>query len=367
MLKILSVSMFILKFDITNFEKIQPEKNRKGRIFNYLISLFFPVLFCGSIVNAQQIKATARLDSTRILIGDQIKYFLEIDYPNTATVEFPQLPDTLAGLIEVLGKTKIDTISTENNSALMKQIRAYTITSFDSGSYRIPPQWFKINVNGMIDSVPTNGVTLDVLTMQIDTTRGLTDIKMPYGAPVTLKEVTPYILGVMLIGAIIFLILYSIKRKKKNKPLFSMPAKPKEPPHVIALRELDRIKNEKIWQQEKTKQYYSEVTDVLRTYIESRFKIMAMEQTTDEILGNFKYRKDLVSDKSYQYLSQILTVADLVKFAKYKPLPDDDNLTLVNSYFFVNDTKKEEIKKPELTEKKEDNSTEANSNSEKDV
>jgi hypothetical protein len=203
--------------------------------------------------------------------------------------------------------------------------------------------------------------------MVIDTTRGLTDIKMPYGAPVTLKEVTPYILGVMLIGAIIFLILYSIKRKKKNKPFFAMPVKPKEPPHIIALRELDRIKNEKIWQKEKIKQYYSEVTDVLRNYIEERFEIPAMEQTTHEILESFKYRRDLLGEKSFQNLSQILSLADLVKFAKYKPLPDDNNLTLVNSYFFVNETKKEEIRKPENTGNVVENSVEDNSKSEKDV
>ncbi len=346
--------------------RIQTDRDQSflTRRFKFLFILIF--LFSAVAGQAQQIKATARLDSTNILIGDQVKLFLEIDHPKSATVEFPQVPDSLAGLIEVLGKTKIDTITPENNSDLLKQIRAYTITCFDSGSYRIPPQWFKINVNGAIDSVPTNGVTLNVHTMAIDTTRGLTDIKMPYAAPVTLKEVTPYIIGVMLIGAILFLVLYSIKRKKKNKPLFSLPVKPKEPAHIIALRELDRIKNEKIWQQEKIKQYYSEVTDVLRIYIEDRFEIRAMEQTTDEIMGSFKYRKDLVSDKSFQYLSQILTLADLVKFAKYNPLPDDNNLTLVNSYFFVNDTKKEEIKKAE-PEKTENNSSEVNSNTEKDV
>jgi hypothetical protein len=259
-----------------------------------------------------------------------------------------------------LGKTKIDTVQIEN-SELEKQIRSYTITSFDSGSYRISPQWFKINVNGTVDSVPTNGVSLHVYSMEIDTTRGLTDIKMPYAAPLTLKEVTPYILGVLLLGAIIFLALYSIKRRKKNKPFFALPVKPKEPPHIIALRELDRIKSEKIWQKEKTKQYYSEVTDVLRTYIEDRFEIRAMEQTTDEILDSFRYRKDLISEKNYQNLSQILSVADLVKFAKYKTLPDDDNLTLVNSYFFVNDTKKEEPKKAENAEKSEENNSEENS------
>jgi len=140
-----------------------------------------------------------------------------------------------------------------------------------------------------------------------------------------------------------------------------MPVKPKEAPHVIALRELDRIKNEKIWQKDKTKQYYSEVTDVLRNYIEDRFEIRAMEQTTDEIMDSFKYRRDLLSEKSFTNLGQILSIADLVKFAKYKTLPDDDNLTLVNSYFFVNDTKKEEPKKPEIAEKSEENSTEVNS------
>lgn len=330
----------------------------KFRINQYI--LFFILLIIAGTTRAQQIKATARIDSTNILLGDQIEYFLEIEYPKNATVEFPQISDSLQSLIEVLGKSKIDTIDLENKE-FQKQIRSYTITCFDSGSYRIAPKWFKINVNGLTDSVPTNGVSLFVHSMAIDTTRGLTDIKMPYSAPLTLKEVTPYILGVILIAAIIFLILYSIKRRKKNKPFFALPAKPKEPAHIIALRELDRIKNEKIWQKDKTKEYYSEVTDVLRTYIEDRFDMRAMEQTTDEILDGFRYRKDLLSEKTFTNLSQILTVADLVKFAKYKPLPDDDNLTLVNSYFFVNETKKEEPKKTEAPEKAEENITEENS------
>lgn len=326
----------------------------------YIYLLFFVMVISAGTTRAQQIKATARIDSTNILLGDQIEYFLEIEYPKDATVEFPNITDSLQSLIEVLGKSKIDTVDLDNK-AFQKQMRSYTITCFDSGSYRIAPKWFKINVNGKTDSVPTNGVSLFVHSMAIDTTRGLTDIKMPYSAPLTLKEVTPYILGIILIAAIIFLVIYSIKRRKKNKPFFSLPAKPKEPAHIVALRELDRIKNEKIWQKEKTKQYYSEVTDVLRVYIEDRFDMRAMEQTTDEILDGFRYRKDLLSEKSFTNLSQILSLADLVKFAKYKTLPDDDNLTLVNSYFFVNETKKEEPKKPEVSEKAEENITEENS------
>ena len=322
--------------------------------FRIYIIFILILTVAGQKANAQRIKATATLDSTNILLGDQIKLFLEIDHPKNIEVEFPQVPDTIQSLIEVLERSGIDTFELDNEE-FQKQIQSYTITCFDSGSYRIPPYWFKIDVDGRVDSIPSNGVTLNVYSMEIDTTKGPTDIKMPYDAPLTLKEVTPYILGVMLLGAIIFLILYSIKRKKKNQPLFSRPQKPKEPAHIIALRELDRIKAQKIWQQGKTKQYYSEVTEALRVYIEDRFEIPAMEQTSDETIESFRFRRDLLSEKSFTNLSQILKLADLVKFAKYKPLPDDDNLSLVNAYFFINDTKKVEIKKPEEIKEEEEN------------
>lgn len=337
----------------------QPERSRRLRMAGVNLLFVFVFFLMAGIGNAQQIKATASLDSTNILIGDQVKLFLEIDHPKNVKVEFPQVPDTIQNLIEVLGRSKTDTFELDDTE-LIKQIQSYTITSFDSGSHRIPPYWFTFELNGMVDSVPSNGVTLNVYSMQIDTTKGPTDIKMPYDAPLTLKEVIPYILGVILIGAIVFLALYSIKRKKKNQPIFVRPQKPKEPAHVVALRELDRIKNEKLWQKEKTKQYYSEVTETLREYIEDRFTIPAMEQTSDEIMASFRTRKELLSEKSFNNLSQILSLADLVKFAKYKPLPDDDNLTLVNAYFFVNDTKKEEPKKAGAKEnnKEEDENSE---------
>ncbi len=316
-----------------------------------IILFFIATVFAGQ-VHAQRIKATASLDSAKILIGDQVKLFLEIDHPKNVDVTFPQIPDTINSLIEVLSRSGIDTFEADNEK-FMKQIQAYTITCFDSGAYRIPPYWFKIDMDGNIDSVPSNGVTLQVFSMEIDTTKGPTDIKMPYDAPLTLKEVTPYILGVILIGAIIFFLLYSIKRKKKNQPIFARPKKPKEPAHIIALRELDRIKTEKVWQKGKTKQYYSELTDTLRTYIEDRFAIRAMEQVTDEILDSFRAQKSLLNDKNFANLSQILQLADLVKFAKYQPLPDDDNLALVNAYFFINETKKEDPKKAEKSENQE--------------
>lgn len=290
--------------------------------------------------NAQRIKATASLDSANVLLGDQVKLFLEIDHPADLPIEFPEVPDTLLQKIEVLGRSEIDTFEVDDET-MQKQIRSFLITSFDSGFYRIPPFWFKIDVDGRMDSIPTNGVSFHVHSMPVDTTMGPTDIKLPYDAPVTLKEVIPYILGMILIAAILFFIFYAYSRRKNNKPLFVLPKKPKEPEHVIALRELDRIKDEKLWQKGKIKEYYSEVTEVLRKYIESRYEIPAMEQTSDETLSAFSKKRDLLKEKTFNNLSRILKLADLVKFAKYQPLPDEDNMTLIDAYFFVNDTKKE--------------------------
>ena len=132
--------------------------------------------------------------------------------------------------------------------------------------------------------------------------------------------------------------------------MFTKPERPAEPAHIVALRELDRIKIQKLWQQEKIKQYYSEVSDTIRTYIQNRFDIQAMEQTSGETIGIFKQQKELVDGKTLDQLQHILSLADLVKFAKYVPLPDDNNLTLMNAYFFVNQTKKEVIKTPEKPE-----------------
>lgn len=311
----------------------------KLKIIPYFITVL--ILLSGSAYG-QRIKATASLDSTNILLGDQVRLFLEIDHPVNIQVSFPKVPDMIIDRIEVLRRFEPDTFETDDSN-YQKQIQSFLITSFDSGSYVIPPFWFKINLDNRVDSIRTNPVTLNVYSLPIDTTRGPTDIKMPYDAPVTLKEVTPYILGAILIGAILFFIFYALRRKKNNKPLFVLPKKPKEPAHVIALRELDRIKKEKLWQQGKTKQFYSEITETLRRYIEERFEIKAMEQTSDETLESFQIRSGLLDNKTYNNLNMILKTADLVKFAKYQTLPDDDNMTLVNAYFFVDNTKIEKL------------------------
>ena len=308
------------------------------------------VLLSGNIqlLRAQQVKVKASIDSTHMLIGDQMKLILEIEKPKDMDIQFPVVPDTMSSHIEVVNRLPVDTFAMDDKDR-EKLSQSILISSFDSGSHVIPPFYFKIKYNQFVDSIATKALMLEVLTMKIDTTKGPVDIKMPYAAPLTLKEVTPYILGIILIGAIIFFIFYYFRWKKKNVPLFNKPEKPKEPAHVIALHQLDLIKAQKLWQQEKIKQYYSEVADTIRNYIENRFGIPAMEQTSAETIGVFKQSKELIDGNSLNEIQHILSLADLVKFAKYTPLPDDNNLTLMNAYFFVNQTKKEDVKASERT------------------
>ncbi len=296
------------------------------------------------LAQAQQIQARAVLDSTNILIGDQVNLRLELSQPNNLDIEFPVIGDSLSASVEVIAQSPLDTFELDEENQI-RIIQNLTITSFDSGQQVVPPFYFRLKYDNLYDSIETLSASFFVHSMPLDTTKGPVDIKKPYGAPVTLKEVTPYILGVILIGALIFFLFYYIQRRRKNKPLFVKPPKPKEPAHIIALRELDRIKDEKLWQTEHLKDYYSMVSDTLRTYIEDRFNIQAMEYTTEETIQAFERQKELLSGKSLEELKSILSLSDLVKFAKYTPLPDDHNLTLMNAYFFVNQTKLED-KKP---------------------
>ena len=122
---------------------------------------------------------------------------------------------------------------------------------------------------------------------------------------------------------------------------------PKLPPHEQAIKELDEIKQQKLWQQGRSKEYYTLITDTLRKYIEERFGINAMEMTSGEILELI--RKNSEAQSVYDNLRQILQLADFVKFAKMNPLPDENDLSMMNAYLFVNQTKVEEMQEPEST------------------
>ena len=172
-----------------------------------LIALLTIVLSGTGMAQTSKIKATASLDSTRILIGDQVKLYLEIEQPKNAKIQFPQISDSITSAIEVIERSPLDTFKL-SDAEQIKIIQNFTITSFDTGVQIVPQFRFLLKHDGVSDSIYTKPLALEVHGMQLDTTKGPVDIKKPYAAPVTLKEVTPYILGVILIAAIIFFIFY---------------------------------------------------------------------------------------------------------------------------------------------------------------
>jgi hypothetical protein len=169
------------------------------------------------------------------------------------------------------------------------------------------------------------------------------DIKGVQEPPFVFGDYILEILLFLFVYALVLLVIWLVLRKKYHVARETdKPAGPLLPPHVVAMMELDRLKSEKIWKRGKSKEYYTELSDILRKYIFRRFQINALEMTTDEILALFKRDKNMQS--VYQNLRQILQLADLVKFAKIQPLENENELSIMNSYLFVNQTKIEEIK-----------------------
>jgi len=260
----------------------------------YLCSLV--ILFLSlSLVNGQEIRLKTALEHDSIWLGDQIKLLIVVDQTAGKKIEFPQIRDSI-NKIEILKRSKIDTSRLAGTQIQLKQ--TYLVTCFDSGAHFIPPFYFRFKNGDHTDSLRSNSLILFVKLPPVDLKKGPADIKKPFSAPVTFKEIAPWLLGIILLAAIIFLVIYAISRRNKNRPLFQRPAKPKLPPHLIALQELDKLKDEQLWQQEKVKDYYTRLTDIIRVYIEDRFVMTAMEQTTHEILTGFKNRKSKIDAKS---------------------------------------------------------------------
>ncbi|MCU4176110.1 hypothetical protein [Carboxylicivirga sp. N1Y90] len=309
----------------------------------YLLSFGFLLLTLS--MTAQNVSVSAKLDSTVTYIGGQMDLKIQMSQPNDIQLAFPTFKDTITKSVEIVRVNPIDTLSTENNRFLLEQ--RYRITSFDSGLHYIPPIVFEEAGKLLDKTLQTDHMSLMVVNPfeEVDPQKGITDIKQPIDTPFLLSEIQKYFPFVILfIFLVVGTTLAIMKYRGRDIPVnIFKKEEPKIPPHVIALNKLDEIKGEKLWQRSLTKQYYSKLTDALRHYIEERFEVSAMEQTSDEILASFK-TIDFSDDKSFENLKQILRTADLVKFAKHEPFPDENDMSMINAYFFINQTKIEEIK-----------------------
>ncbi|MBR3615589.1 MAG: hypothetical protein IKL56_03085 [Bacteroidaceae bacterium] len=301
----------------------------------YIISLV--LLLQISAATAQNVILNAKLDTFAMRIGEQTRARLELSIDSGYNVVLPELEkEKLVEGIEILESKEY---SQNVDGGRKNYIQEYLITSFDSTRYEIPP--FEVVVDK--DTFASNRLILDVYSVEIDTAN-INNIAGPaevVDVQLTWEEFRDAIyLAIILILVAVALVMTTISLVK-NKPIIRIvKVKPKLPSHVIAINRIDEIRNnESLSAEGNEKEYYTQLTDVLREYMHDRFGIDAQEMTTSEIIDELLKIKDKESIKE---LKDILEVADLVKFAKMKPDERENRLNMTNAIEFVNETKNAE-------------------------
>lgn len=279
------------------------------------------------------IVVSASIDSTMLFIGDQTNLHLQATCGSSEQVQMPVYGESLIDGIEIVERSNIDT--TFLNDGRYQLSQQLTLTSFKDSLFYIAPLPF---VSGE-DTFWTESLSLNVIQpFEIDTTLAITDIKPIAKAPVWVWGIIRWILLALLIAGLAvggyYLSLY-IGRRKGIIP--EAPKEPERPAEEVALEKLDQIKEQKIWQSGQVKEYHTQLTDVVREYIGRRFDVSSSEKTSDETLREMKpllkEQKDL-----YEKLRKMLSLADLVKFAKWTTTPDENELSLKTAYDFVHET-----------------------------
>lgn len=305
--------------------------------------LFFLLCWVPTLM-AQSFTVSSELDSASIQIGEQARLRLSVARPANLEVTVPILSDTITQGIEIVEIVKPDTLQLGNERIQVNY--DYLVTSFDSGFYFVPSYTYA----AAGDTLQTQPLGLSVTTVAVNPdTDDIKTIKPIMDAPFYWSELFTWVgyglLVLVLIAVIVLLLLKYVFNKKV--PFISATPPPVIPPHIVALTRLEEIKAAKVWQTGNPKAFYTDVTDVLRVYLEGRFAINAMELTSDEIMAVVKKEPEL--DEVRAKLRQLLELSDLVKFAKMVPLENENESSLLIAFEVVESTKPQE-------ETEEDNS-----------
>jgi len=286
----------------------------------FLLLFLLIASFARVDLRAQKITVNARLDSTVIWIGSQTHLTFQVSQQPKQKVVMPVFSDNIVAGLETVEPVKTDTVKSPDGHLLVNQ--HYVVTSFKDSLIYIPP--FPFVLNG--DTVWSKSLSLKVVQpFKIDTASNkIADIKSVLSPKFDWKSFLLTVLLIVVIIGLLVLMYFIYKKYFMKKPVLN----DKEirlllPPHVVALNQLDKVKQEKSWQQGRSKEFHTQLTDILREYIERVFNISSMEMTSDEILEQLRGLK-LEQKATYLSLEQILKLADLVKFAKWDAMPDEE-------------------------------------------
>ena len=286
-------------------------------------------------LQAQEVTVDAKIDSLELLIGEQAKVRLEVALDANRSLQLPLLKDTLVTGVEIVDVAKPDT-QYLNAGKRMLVSQEYTVTSFDSALYYLPP--FQVKVGDKV--YLSKSLALKVYSVPVDTLHpeqffGPKDI---HAVPLTWDDVMALVLLIVLLLALGALSYYLMMRFKNNKPIIRrVKVEPKLLPHQQALQDIEAIKGNRTLLANDPKGYYTALTDVLRKYMAERFGFDAMEMTSGEIIDELKQR----DAESLSELKELFTTADMAKFAKHAPMMNENDMNLMNAMDFINRTKVE--------------------------
>lgn len=284
------------------------------------------------VTMAQNVEASAKVQEEQIAVGKPFTLDLTLKAPYGSVVEWNGfVTDTLSEQIDILKRGDlVRTADADSNIIVQQQL---TLMTFDTGYIQIPG--LQLSTSPAHLSILTDPIQLYSTTIAVDTTQAYKPLMPPIEQPVSMKEVFPWILGALLLVLVALAIWYFLKHRKPKVDENGEPIKgPVVPPYTKAIGDLESLKQQKLWQAGKLKEYYSGLTDIAREYIEGQFGVNAVEMTTDDILE--QVRELQFDEQLFGKLKGTMELADLVKFAKYAASSLESDNAMSDMTEFVN-------------------------------
>ncbi len=287
----------------------------------------------------QNVEVEGKVNDTKVQVGKPFTLDLSLKVPYGWFVEWNDFSnDTLTEQIDIIKRGEVERTADADSNVIVKQ--QLTLMTFDTGQVQVPP--VGLTYARSFDDpnrlqAYTDPIRLYSTTMTVDTTKAYKPIVEPLKAPIQMKEVFPWILAALMLVLLILGIWLFVRRRKhrvdENGNIVHDPA---IPPYNKAVEDLRRLREGKMWQSGKVKEYFSSLTDIAREYIEGQFGVNAVEMTTGDILEEIKPLH--FPKETYTKLKETMEVADLVKFAKYNASNLESDIAMNNMTDFVNES-----------------------------
>ena len=288
---------------------------------------------------SQNVEVDGKVESTDVQVGKPFTLDLSLKVPYGWFVEWNDFAiDTLSEQLDIIKRGEVERSADADSNVIVKQ--QLTLMAFDTGQIQVPS--VGLTYARSFDDPErlkayTDPIRLYSTTMTVDTTQAYKPIVEPIAAPIKFKEVFPWILGALVLVLIAFGVWYWLKHRKPKVDVDGNIVRgPVIPPYDKAVGDLENLRQQKLWQSGKVKEYFSSLTDIAREYIEGQFGVNAVEMTTDDILEEVKPLH--FSPETYNKLKETMEVADLVKFAKYSAANLESENAMNSMTDFVNES-----------------------------